>query len=329
MKFRCRRLVHVSVSGIGSRLKGLASALRVAQYYDMPLTVAWQNNWGCNCPFHKLFTIQPNAPLINIVPENQLISLINPQEQPHPVANGYNKTYTIKQAATTKIVFDEQWLYDYDIIQFINWGCIWLPNEKLIATQPAEMYYQELRIVRQAVQQLMKYIQPIPTITKKIQTFLDKHPTLTQALGVMVRRGDLVDNPNLNTYDKNRCIALSQFHQEIVAYANHIIGNHKHIRLPSYISSENAFDVITQLQKLDEQKYRDWCTLDYMYYPRQMAIDMTTHMKHPLDCTTIEGVQEALVDLLLLSKTKSILSSQSNFSWLAAAINDKPLIQVK
>lgn len=66
-------------AGLCNRIKGIASAYKIAKELNESLTIIWMNNQECNCPLDKLFILPSDIQIKNIpyIPSIRLCSYVD------------------------------------------------------------------------------------------------------------------------------------------------------------------------------------------------------------------------------------------------------------
>ncbi len=59
-------LFFVPKAGLGNRIRGIASAYRLAEKINEQLTIIWIENHECNCPLFEIFTLPEKVKVIDI-----------------------------------------------------------------------------------------------------------------------------------------------------------------------------------------------------------------------------------------------------------------------
>ena len=114
----------------------------------------------------------------------------------------------------------------------------------------------------------------------------------SQMVGLHVRRGDLISNPNLDQKNLRRLIPLEKFIQKI------------------------------RVLKKDKEKFLLATESNEVNFVLSKHFDITRIPCRQYAANNNIAIQDALISIILLSKTKEIIASQSSFSIVASKINN-------
>lgn len=263
-------VICINRAGLGNRIKGLVSAMRLSAKLGRKHLVYWQNNQYCGCYFADLFENQ-----IPIIGDSQL------------------KEIQKKNSKKYNDVLDEA--YDsYNYILLYTWKFIFLPGE--IPTGFSQVYSSEEgtnidfeygRIPEDKKQEILVQLNklvPVKEIRDKIEEFTQKN-NVNEMVGVHIRRGDT----KFTVEGKQKVSSDERFIERMKEFPE-----------------EQKFFLCTDGEET-EQRFKE------IFGERIVVFPKGTRKRFQK-----EALQEALIDMLLLSKTKHILGSYlSTFTELA------------
>lgn len=171
-----RFIVCVNRAGIGNRLRGLISAIRLCKLLDRKLLLYWENNQYLGCNFNDLF-------------ENKFDE-IETEHQLNIIKIDDSKVY--------RDVLEERF-DDYTYIILDTWKWIFLPGEidkdfnKTYASKTGEnIDFEFERIPKNLREEILKELNTLKLskeVIEKVENFESKH-NLSEYNGMHMRRGD-------------------------------------------------------------------------------------------------------------------------------------------
>ena len=261
-------IICINNGGLGNRLKGLISVIRLSKKLGRKLILYWPNTQHCGCRFKDLFE--------NSFPE------INEEELKAIKKEGNYRLY--RDILDSK---DDAEKY----LLFKTWKFVLLPNEipenfaKVFSSESGKNFDFEYDRIPEALrQELLIYINELrPKDQMFIDDFAEKH-SLKDCVGIHIRKGDY-----RFTVDRRDKISTDE----------------KFIRRMKEMPKSKFF--LCTDSKETENKFKEIFGEQIITFPKGDRKRSKTI-----------SIQEALVDQLLLSKTKHILGSYlSTFTELA------------
>lgn len=169
-------IVCVNRAGIGNRLRGLVSAMRLCKKLDRKLLLFWENNKYLGCDFNDLFENKFNEV------DEEFVKLISNQP--------YSKTY--------RDVLEEDF-DDHEYIILDTWKFVFLPgeiendfNKTYASKEGANIDFEFDRIpmnLRLEILEELIELRISKDVLDKVKSFEDKH-NLKKYNGMHIRRGD-------------------------------------------------------------------------------------------------------------------------------------------
>ncbi len=261
-------IICINNGGLGNRLKGLISVIRLSKKLGRKLILYWPNTQHCGCSFNDLFE--------NSFPE------INEEELKAIKKEGDYKLYkdVLDNASDT-----EKYLL------FKTWKFVLLPGEipenfaKVFSSESGSNFdFEYDRIPEELKQELLIYIRELrPKDKIFIEEFAERYD-LKDCVGVHIRKGD---------------------YRFTVDRRDKVSSDEKFIKRMNELP-ESKFFLCTD-SKETEKKFEE------IFGDR-----IITFSKGDRKRSKTSAIREALIDQLLLSKTKHILGSYlSTFTELA------------
>ena len=262
-------IVCVNRAGIGNRLRGLVSAIRLCKLLKRKLLLYWENNQYCGCNFNDLF-------------ENKFDEVT--KEELKKIKNKNSKIY--------KDVLEEGY-EQYDYLIFDTWKFVFLPeeiqndfNKAYISKEGSNVNFEFQRIPEDKKKEIINHLSeliPVESIRKIVENFSEEN-NLSNCIGLHIRRADY----DFTVEDRGKVSSDRRFIEKIQS-----MPNEKFLLCTDGVKTEN------NLKELFKDRI--------IVYPKG---DRKRSKK--------ESLQEALIDMLLLSKTKNIFGSYlSTFTELA------------
>jgi len=249
-------IVCTTKAGLGNRIKGLVSAIRIGRRYGRKILLYWPVNFSCGCEFEDLF-------------ENKFEKIDDAKLKEIP---GINQEEYLEHLEYSK--------NPVEYLMLKTWKFISLPGEAVDLDFAYKGVKEE---VKQEVLSLLNELVPIKEIRDKINGFLagDK---IDEMVGVHIRRGD------------------TRFSVEGKAQ----------------ISSEDKF--IKRMKEFENERF--FLSTDSEETEKRLKEEFGDRVivfpKGTRDREEKTALQEALIDMLLLGKTKHILGSYlSTFTEIA------------
>ena len=198
-------IVCINRAGIGNRLRGLISAIRLCKLLNRKLLLYWENNQYLGCDFNDLFENK-----FDEVDKKELVDIKNP----------WNKD---KSSIIIRDVLEERYeKYDYLILD--TWKFTFLPKEipenfnKTYASNKGENIDFEFNKIpknlREEILKELKTLRPTKEVIEKVENFESKH-NLLEYNGMHIRRGD-----NKFTTDDREKISSDNKFFEIINKSN-------------------------------------------------------------------------------------------------------------
>lgn len=169
-------IVCVNRAGIGNRLRGLISAIRLCKLLNRKLLLYWENNQYLGCDFNDLF-------------ENKFDEIKNEHQ------------LNIIKMDDSKVYRDilEEGFEDYTYIILDTWKWVFLPGEidkgfnKTYASKEGENIDFEFdkipKNLRDEILKELRILRPTKEVLEKVENFEYKH-NLSEYNGIHIRRGD-------------------------------------------------------------------------------------------------------------------------------------------
>lgn len=253
-------IVCIDRAGIGNRLKGLISAIRLSEITGRKLLLYWENNQYCGCNFNDLF-------------ENKFEEITKKEL----------KEIKKKNSRVYRDVLEEDYnKYDYIILD--TWKFIFLPEE--IAEKFSKVYpskegrnidFEFERIpleIRGALLSKLLELKPNKEILSSVDNFNKKY-SLWDYVGLQIRRGD-----NRFTVDGREKISSDEKFIDVIKN-----------------KPNEKFFVATDGPEIEKR-------IKELFSDR-----VITYPKKTLRRSEKEAIKGALIDMLILSKTKYIYGS--------------------
>jgi hypothetical protein len=285
-----KHILSIRHDGLGGRLVCLLHALSLARYLDSRLSIVWEDNEHCSCPFEDLFI--PNS---NLTIHTNLNDSIE--------AGTRNLGYIGKHRNIICQTMD-----DVDHI-FVN-DCklqrrltrIERQRELLHILQASEVILMRstkrfpFNTGIEPSAAFVTNIKLLPIINQQINIFVNRH-AINHTLGIHVREGD----PQKEVQPP-RIAPLQSYLDE----ASKLMSSARYKNI--FVSAQTEETV-----SIFQQKFRQYKVI---FYP----ISDYTRSK--------TGIRQALVDLIILSHCDTILGVKSRFNIAAALIGKKTLIKL-
>ena len=263
-------IICINNGGLGNRLKGLISVMRLSKKLERELVLYWPNTKYCGCDFEDLFE--------NTLPK------IGDEELKKIKRGGDYKFYN-------DVLDNEHEKYKY--LLFKTWRFIFLPNEvpknftKVFPSKEGRSIDFEFDRIpldkRKDFLEELNSLKPTQQILEGVKSFEEKY-NLSEYNGIHIRRGD-----TKFTVDGREKVSSDELFIEKIKS----MPNERFLLCTDGIETEN------KLKELFGDKI--------IVYPKG---DRKRSRK--------DSLQEALIDMLLLSKTKRLLGSYlSTFTELA------------
>jgi len=253
-------IVCVDRAGIGNRLKGLISAIRLSEIMGRKLLLYWENNQYCGCNFNDLF-------------ENRFEEITKKEL----------KEIKKKNSRVYRDVLEEDY-NQYDYLIFDTWKFLFLPeeiSEKFSKVYPSkegrniDFEFERIPLeIRGALLSKLLELKPNKEILDDVDNFNKKY-SLKDYVGLQIRRGD-----NRFTVDGREKISSDEKFIEIIKS-----------------KPNEKFFVSTDGPEI-EKKIKELFGERIISYP-----------KESLKRSQKEAIKGALIDMLILSKTKYIYGS--------------------
>lgn len=262
-------IVCVNRAGLGNRLRGLVSAMRLCKLLNRKLLLYWENNQYLGCNFNDLF-------------ENKFEEITKEEL----------KEIKKKNSFVYRDILEEDFKkYDYVILD--TWKFVFLPNEierdfnKTYSSNDGSNI--DFEFERIPIGQREKIINNLNELipTKRIRGIIEDFNVsnnLKDCIGLHIRRGD-----NKFTVDGREKVSSDElFIEKIKSMPNE-----------RFLLCTDGIEIENKLKELFKERI--------IVYP-----------KGNRKRSKSESVQEALIDMILLSKTKKIFGSYlSTFTELA------------
>jgi len=262
-------IVCVNRAGLGNRLRGLVSAMRLCKLLNRKLLLYWENNKFLGCGFKDLF-------------ENKFEEITKEEL----------KEIKKKNSFVYRDILEEDFKkYDYVILD--TWKFVFLPNEierdfnKTYSSNDGSNI--DFEFERIPIGQREKIINNLNELipTKRIRGIIEDFNVsnnLKDCIGLHIRRGD-----NKFTVDGREKVSSDElFIEKIKSMPNE-----------RFLLCTDGIEIENKLKELFKERI--------IVYP-----------KGNRKRSKSESVQEALIDMILLSKTKKIFGSYlSTFTELA------------
>ncbi len=292
-------VISMKPDGLGRRIMCLFSAFKASQYLNCRLSVVWPENKQCNCSFSDLFSFNND---IQVYP-----NILSCLERNTPNIGLLQNHWSM--------LFDTAG----DLDKYVDKSAIGMLlalfsriDEPLILTDgPAQDYSKVFTTCKAVVVKMANQIQTnnnhrildsfldnfgiAPAIQERIDAFTQKHQ-FHKTLGLHIREGDIASWPKHKRY-----ISISGYQNKL----DEIMEDKRFGRI--FLSTQSN-DTTALFQQMYGDKVFSYSFGDYT--------------------RSSVGAQNALIDIILLSKCDLILGSQSAFNTAAALIGDKPLIQI-
>jgi hypothetical protein len=286
-----KKLYINTKNGLGNRLRALVSAYNIAKATDRQLIVVWIPDSHCEAKFTDLFRI------------NYLFKDVEFIENPHHLRHGDIVEY---QCAEYEDLCHNRMIYNYDIGK----------DKYIDDTTPHDIYVISACVLNNKHTNwikesfVLKHIEVTDEIGEKIYQFESKHK-IQDAIGVHIRMGQppekypYDDTSGYNDHAKQAVIKwrTHSHWSNFIKEMDQIIKNHPETVFFLCCDNEETY---TELLKLNQYK-------------------IIHTEKHVYD-RSVNQVKTAIIDLILLSKTKYMLGSNwSSFTEIAHRLSGKPL----
>jgi len=307
-------VISMKPDGLGRRIMCLFSAFKASQYLNCRLSVVWPENDHCDCSFSDLFNCNAD---IQVYPG--LLSCLEQNATNIGLLKNRRSMLFGTAGDLVKYLNKGRWakLFAKILVRHLDksiWARLFarIDGSLILTSGPVQDYSKVFSACETVVIKMAKQIQVdvsrcvldcfldnfsiAPTIQERIDAFVQKH-RFHNTLGLHVREGDIAQERNHKRY-----IPMRAYHDKL----EEIMDSRRIDRI--FLSTQSNDTTL-----LFQQMYGDKVIL----YPSE---DYTRGSV---------GVQNALIDIMLLSKCDLILGPQSEFNTAAALIGDKQLIQIE
>ena len=287
-QFITNHVISMKPDGLGRRLLSLFNALTVSQYLDCRLSVVWPENRHCNCPLSDLFSCSPDIPVYSELSSSFESNVLNIGFL------GNRKSMFFGTAG--------------DLLQYLDKNS---GEPRMLTSGPKQDYSKVFNTCETVIIKMARPIQLnnrslaldcfhdnfkiAPHIQERIDAFLHEY-RFHNTLGLHIREGDIADKLNHQRY-----VSMEAYYEKLEE-----IMERKRFDSILLCTQSNA------AAKLFQQKYKG----------RVISYPFEDYSRGSV------GVQNALIDIILLSRCDLILGPKSYFNTAAALIGNKPLIKI-
>lgn len=265
-------IICINCGGLGNRLKGLISVMRLSEKLARKHLLYWQNNQYCGCEFEDLFENK-----FSKINESELKKI---KKQDYEL---YNGSFVNSENPQKYLLFNT-WkfvLLPGEIPPNINFISEIYPSEE--GSNIDFEYNKVPEGMRIEIISYLKKLVPIQKIRETIDEFSQKND-ISNYIGLHIRRGD-----NKFSVDGREEVSSDELFIEKI----------KSMPDEKFFLCTDSTETETKFKELFKER-------------------IITYHKGNRKRSKKESLQEALIDMLLLSKTKHIIGSYlSTFTELA------------
>ena len=296
-----KRLICSALNGLCNRLRNLASCAVLAEHSGRELVVCWMNEKNINdcktigfTQWSDLFD-SPRFQLITLWPKEGVIFGGNPS---------YGSPYLTQrwlERIPSHTYIEEAWYSQSHLPGAENEIDISLPDKNVIVhtihnVKPMDMSENEFYERKKG---FYNKLVPIPSIAKTVQRISSHFPS--DIVGVHVRTTDMLQ------VHKKENAAIWKY----MEYMKEEIAKNPNVKF--FVSSDSKL-VLRHFRKYFKGK---------VFFNDQ--VEFNSHGE--VERGTVKATQNALIDLILLSKTKRLIGTRfSSFSYEAACMGGIPIV---
>lgn len=290
--------------GLCNRLRALDSAILLSRAHNAKLKVVWECNDELNCDCRRLFTLPPEVELV--VSNYERIPLFARRQYPLTAWEGsrlnrFVQKYLLPPLDRNHVLLNEFWNHRStmdnstirgDLAKFDHSMCQWF--EKRIENCEGDLYIASCYRYCASAEEY-SWLAPAEEIQKSVSEFVANMNSEGPLIGLHVRRTDQqasIEHSPLSLFEKAIERELLEDQQTVF-----------------FLATDDAETKVTLVDKFGESKIKT----------RESVLRRDSP----------EGIVDAMVELMLLSRTSKIYGSfWSTFSETASSLGGSELIVI-